>query len=285
MTLAGPAVPAEDIERFRRDGFVVLRGAFDPAPLAREVATAFARGFAATGHANVSAEAAIAFRYLPMMSEHTPDSLRLLNQFLGLAERFVGGAVVPVRAKAIEYHGASSSHRDSDLDIASVGFACYLDPLTHATGALRVVPGSHRSPDAAGGGASDDAVAVETAPGDVIVFDEHLLHASQGGDVRYQWRVDYLARPSDDDGRAVARDCFAGMYSPEWDGGYDVDAFPTYGPHWRRVCRPADGRLLAELGAYAAAGDEEAAARRRREAKNRSRDALYSNLEIPPREP
>ena len=255
-------VPGEDVRRFRREGFLVLREAFDPAPLAREVAAAFASGFAGTRH-NVSAEAAITFRYLPMMFERTPTSLRLLHDFLTLAERFVGGDVVPVRAKAVEYHGASSWHRDCDLEVASVSFACYLDPLTRASGALRVVPGSHRTRDVA---ADDvpDAFAVETAPGDAIVFDEHLLHASPGGGVRYQWRVDYLARPSGDDGHTIARDYVAGVYSPDWDGGYDVDAYPTYGPHWRRVCRPADGQLLAELGAYAAADAAESAARRRR---------------------
>jgi hypothetical protein len=262
-------VPAADVARFRRDGFVVLRDAFDPAPLVREVAAAFADGFAGTGHGNLSAEAAITFRYLPMMSERTPTSLGLLHRFLGYAEQFVGGDVVPVRAKAIEYHGGSSWHRDSELAIASLGFACYLDPLTGATGALRVVPGSHRTRGAAADGNTDGAVAVETAPGDVIVFDEHLMHASQGGDVRYQWRVDYLARPAGGDEQAVARDYFAGMYSPGWDGGYDVDAFPTYGTHWRRVCRPADGQVLADAGAYAAAEAEESAARRRQAAITR----------------
>jgi hypothetical protein len=169
-----------------------------------------------------------------------------------------------VRTKAVEYHGGSDWHRDHDLDVASVGFACYLEPLDAATGALRVVPGSHRSPRApapAAGPADDHAVATE--PGDVIVFDEHLLHASRGGTLRRQWRVDYVARPADAAQEAVVRRYFADIFSPEWDAGYDVDAFPTYGEHWRRVCDPADDALLDRVGAYAAAGEEEAAARAR----------------------
>jgi hypothetical protein len=100
-------LPVADVQRFRRDGFVVLRDAFDPAPLVRDVAAAFADGFAGDSHGNVSAEAAITLRYLPMMSERTPTSLGLLHRFLGLAEQFVGGDVVPVRAKAIELLRAS----------------------------------------------------------------------------------------------------------------------------------------------------------------------------------
>jgi hypothetical protein len=37
---------------------------------------------------------------------------------------------------------------------------------------------------------------IETEPGDLIVIDEHLFHASSGGAVRRQWRVDYLPVPA-----------------------------------------------------------------------------------------
>jgi len=252
------------VEQFRSDGFVVLRDAFDPAPLIAEVTEAFAEGFGDVGPNNVSAEAAIAFRYLPLMSERAPVSLELLHGFSATAAGLLGTPVLPVRAKAVEYHGGSSRHRDSELDLASLGFACYLEPLTAERGALRVVPGSHRGDP--GASSSSSEVAVETSPGDVIVFDEHLLHASDGGEVRHQWRVDYVARPTgaDADAQSIVRDYFAAMFSPEWDGGYDLDAYPTYGPHWRRVCPPADDALLDAVGAYAAAAEEEDAARRRR---------------------
>jgi hypothetical protein len=253
-------VTASDLGRFRRDGFVVLHQCFDPAPLAREVANAFADAFADSSAGNVSREAAITFRYLPMMSEHTPVSLALLDHFISAAEQLIGGAVIPVRAKAVEYHGASSWHRDSDLAVASAGFACYLEPLTAATGALRVVPGSHRAREVpTSEDANRRAVAVETVPGDVIVFDEHLLHASHGGLVRRQWRVDYVRRPTADSEGVLVRDYFAAMYSPDWDGGYDIDTYPTYGRHWRRTCRPDHDTLLDALGAYAAAAAEESA--------------------------
>lgn len=255
-----------DIDRYRLDGFVVLREHFDPAPLTAEVTAALADGFASIASMNVSAEADIAFRYLPMMSERTPISLELVRHFAALAERLVGRAALPVRAKAVEYHGSSAWHRDSELDLASVGFACYLQPLTATNGALQVLPGSHRHSRLADEQARV-AIAAESVPGDVIVFDEHLLHSSSGGGVRHQWRVDYVAKPATAGDHDLLRRYFAVMFSPEWDGGYDVDAYPTYGSHWRRTCQLTDDALLHTSGAYAAAADEESAARRRRDAE------------------
>ena len=78
--------------------------------------------------------------------------------------------------------------------------ALYLDPLTRKTGALRVIPGSHRygddfsdsihrnvpkSKDTLGiAGADIPAVALETTPGDVLIFNQNLKHSSFGGSKR-----------------------------------------------------------------------------------------------------
>lgn len=147
------------------------------------------------------------------------------------------------------------------------------------------MPGSHRPPfahavarlldgyaDAPGGIAGVSAeqlpgVVAETDPGDVIIFDEHLYHASRGGGARRQWRVDYIAAPADDEERAASAGYLASLFSPSWDGGYDVDQFPTYGEYWRRS-RPQWHAALDTLGACAAADAEETAARSR----TRSRD-------------
>ena len=264
----GSPVPDDVVTGFRRQGFAVLRGAFDPVVLGAEFDAALDRGFSRPGPLNASAEAAITFRYLPMMTSRTPVSLGLLRRFRPAAERLLGCEVLPVRTKAVEYHGGSSWHRDHELGVSSVGFACYLEPLDGATGALRVAPGSHRPP---WGTVPADEHAVATEPGDVIVFDEHLLHASRGGVLRRQWRVDYVARPTDAAQEDVVRHYFAGIFSPDWDAGYDVDAFPTYGDHWRGACHPADDALLDRVGAYAAAQAEEDAARARRAAGGAAR--------------
>jgi Phytanoyl-CoA dioxygenase (PhyH) len=243
---------------FRRAGWTVLRGEFEPTRLIAEVDDTLSRAFVRP-HRNTSPDAAISFRYVPMMSLATPCSLELLDACAIQAAELLERPVLPVRAKATEYHGESAWHRDSDLDYPSVGFLAYLDLLTSGDGALRAVPGSHRSarPD------EEQAVAIPTAPGDLIVIDEHVKHAAFGGTIRRQWRVDFIAEPHNGAEATAARAYFAGIFAPGWDGGYDVEAYPTYGDDWRRRCDPAVDTRLAELGAYALAGAEEAASRRR----------------------
>ncbi|MBI2192369.1 MAG: phytanoyl-CoA dioxygenase family protein [Planctomycetes bacterium] len=99
------------------------------------------------------------------------------------------------------YAGDTGWHSDGwHRDILHVKIALYLDPLTRDTGALRVIPGSHRigdhyadglqegvrkSQDLWGMGGRDvPAVALETRPGDVVLFNHNTKHASFGGSGR-----------------------------------------------------------------------------------------------------
>ena len=93
-------------------------------------------------------------------------------------------------------------------------------------------------------------------------MDEHVLHAAFGGSVRRQWRVDYLGVPVGGEESILTKLYFARLYDPEWDGGYDVDRYPSYGPDWRRSGRAAVAQLEA-LGAYDAAAAQEAFIRSR----------------------
>jgi len=104
---------------------------------------------------------------------------------------------------------------------------------------------------------------VVTEPGDMILFDEHLFHASFGGGTRRQWRVDYVCNPVSAEAEDHTKGYFADIYPPDWDGGYDVDRYPSYGPDWRDSGRPSVARLEA-LGAYELAARQEAFARARR---------------------
>jgi ectoine hydroxylase-related dioxygenase (phytanoyl-CoA dioxygenase family) len=77
----------------------------------------------------------------------------------------------------------------------TVKIAFYLDPVRRETGALRVIPGSHRLElDRWEGRSASDApnlwgiaeeqvpsVALESDPGDMVVFDQRLMHAAFGG--------------------------------------------------------------------------------------------------------
>jgi len=252
-------------------GFVVLRGYLDASAISFEFDQAMADGFSDPTHSNVGA-IGNRFRYLPMMCERTPVSTTLVCEFAELASELLDSPVLPGRAKSTAYLGSANWHRDSTLAVRSIGVVCYLEPLRAETGALRVLPGSHHRDfgDALERHSSQhntiEGVALETEPGDVIVFDERLFHASRGGSWRRQWRVDFITDGACDAGNADAADnilrgYYSGQFSPGWDAGYDVDAYPSYGCHWQTLNQRWNERLT-ELGAYAAAEDEEAYVRK-----------------------
>ena len=130
----------------------------------------------------------VGFHGVIMMCERTPVSLHLVDLLSDAGARLLGRTVLPGRGKGTRYFGSSGWHADSDLPIDSVSFVAYLDPLTATSGALRVRPGSHL-------GEAGDEVVVETAPGDLVAFDEHLVHGSVGGAIRRQWRSRLHRRP------------------------------------------------------------------------------------------
>jgi hypothetical protein len=106
------------------------------------------------------------------------------------------------------YLGGDGNYYTGDTGWHSDGFhrvgkylkiALYLDPVGRDTGALRVIPGSHRvdletawdarqasrSRDLSGiEGRDVPAVALESRPGDVVAFDHNLMHAAFGGSAR-----------------------------------------------------------------------------------------------------
>ncbi|MDQ1461915.1 MAG: hypothetical protein QOI08_3399 [Actinomycetota bacterium] len=254
----GVVLDDETRSDFRARGFVVLRAVFDPGPLSEEVDRALADGLRASATDN-NGSGGIEFRYVPMMCERTPVSMSLIDALAGTAAGLLSRAVLPMRAKGTHYFGGSEAHRDSEIDVASVGFLAYLEPLTAGSGALRVRPGSHVS------SASDtsDALteAVETRPGDVIALDEHLMHGSAGGRDRRQWRVDFIVDPVDAAETARVRECFSLTFPADWDGRYDVERYPSYGEYWRSANRPWVERLR-ELGVYELAEVQERASRR-----------------------
>jgi len=250
-------------EHFRTFGFVVVRHALDAGALSAEVDRALREGSRGSFESQVARGC-----YVPMMGERSPISLGLLDEFAAAAADLLRRPVLPVRAKCVRYSGSTGWHSDSDRELDSVGFVAYLEALAGDSGALRVLPGSHRPEfaralsdhDMSGAVDGVPGFVVTTEPGDVIVLDEHLYHASGGGVTRRQWRVDYVVDPVGDVQEAAVRDFFSSVYPPDWVGGYDAEAFPTYGPAWLASGRPYLGRLT-ELGAHAAAAFQEARAR------------------------
>ena len=259
----------ELVTQFRSAGFVVLCDVFDPLPLAAELTAALSDAFRGSAPANVGSGGS-SFRYVPMMGERTPHSLALLDTLSELAPTMLGRAAVATRAKGTEYFGETAWHRDSDRNLDSVGFVAYLEPLHGLDGVLRVLPGSHRRdlstiPVGVPARSATVGEVVETEPGDVIVFDEHLYHGSARGTKRHQWRVDFFADPQTAQEAAEVNAYLAGIFQVGWDGGYDIDRYPSYSQQWRTSRRRAAKRLH-ELGAYTLADAEENAARARRAA-------------------
>lgn len=89
------------------------------------------------------------------------------------------------------YVGDGLWHPDCHGDpVVQVKWAMYLDPLTPETGALRLVPGSHRQgwqgnldTRALWGIGMEEVPCVvpDNRPGDVIVFNQMILHNALGG--------------------------------------------------------------------------------------------------------
>jgi hypothetical protein len=246
------------VGRFCEQGFVVLRDEIDPGPISEEVGRVFLDDFR-PGHAArtlAQGSGTVTFQYLPMMCERTAVSLALLDRFSAIAAELMGRAVLPGRAKGTRYFGDTAWHRDSDHAIASLGCVAYLESVEETSGALRVLVGSHtdhtmKVPDLRSGDAATlCGEVIETMPGDVIIFDEHLLHGSTGGGERRQWRVDFVIDPRDDD-EFTSVGAWFGQSIPDeqHDPGYDAERYPSYGPYWQTRDRPWTNRL-ADLGVY-----------------------------------
>jgi hypothetical protein len=270
ITYPAPAHPSElvlDVPHFRTFGFVVIRQLFDARLIAAEIDHVMQHGRKSSFEASPSAQ--IHFQYVPMMTAETPASLALLDRTETIAATLLASPVLPTRAKGVRYSGNTAWHTDSDLPIASLGIVTYFESLGEESGALRVLPGSHRaefstslrSLGIAGKPAETlPSHAILSEPGDIIVFDEHLFHASFGGQPRRQWRVDFIADPATAEAEEQARVYFRELYCPDWDGGYDVDLYPSYGSDWLHSRRSAVARLKA-LGVYELAAKQEAFAR------------------------
>jgi hypothetical protein len=244
------AFDADAVRSFREAGFAVVTGALAPGELAAEIDAVFDDAFG--DETLQQGSGGIRFASVPMMTERTPHSVLLADALADAAASAFGRPVLPGRAKGTRYIGESALHSDSELDIPSLGCVAYLEPLRRGHGALVVRPHNQ-----------SEVVALETEPGDIIVFDEHLTHGSRGGDVRRQWRVDFIADPRTEHETDLVRRSFAQIFDVKWDAGYDVDRYPSFGAWWQRMHQEWSARL-DDLGIIAMARDWEAAQRGRR---------------------
>jgi Phytanoyl-CoA dioxygenase (PhyH) len=244
----------EQIDHYQTFGFVVLPHWLDEgetAALGQELDRALRDGYG-DHFGDREPAGGIDGQWLPMMSrQRTPTSLGLVEdpRFLQAASQLLGGPVLPTFAEGYLLFGEAGFHTDCGTGSQGVKFVAYLEPLTAATGALRLMAGSHhrdfgaavaawdirhRAMDAEGLrtklAALPCAVAV-TQPGDVIAFDWHTWHASVGGRDRRQWIISYAKDPATTDEAGRLRD-FLGSLAPEGDEPFDHHAYPCYDGHW-----------------------------------------------------
>ena len=124
-------------------------------------------------------------------------------RILGIAAPLLGADFNYMGSDGNYYVGDTGWHSDGwkkATDPTHLKIAFYLDPLTRDSGALRVIPGSHRQGEPyadwlqekvkgsqdewAIGGADVPAMALETQPGDVVCFNHNTKHAAFGGSKR-----------------------------------------------------------------------------------------------------
>jgi hypothetical protein len=155
------------------------------------------------------------------------------------------------------YHGDTTWHWDAEAPPHTPFYkvAIYLDPLTRDTGALRVIPGTHRIADAYAQrarsanrcqselGISADAVpcvALETKPGDLILFHQNLIHGScGGGDRRRMFAINIAPRAETEEQLAALRG-YLGFHLAPW-GEH------AHGPLMRENASPRRMRHLAQV--------------------------------------
>lgn len=141
---------------------------------------------------------------VPFIDQHeTLCSLLDDPRILGIAEPLLGANFNYMGSDGNYYVGDTGWHSDGwkkATDPTHLKIAFYLDPLTRDSGALRVIPGSHRQGEPyadwlqekvkgsqdewAIAGADVPAMALETQPGDVVCFNHNTKHAAFGGSKR-----------------------------------------------------------------------------------------------------
>jgi hypothetical protein len=131
----------------------------------------------------------------PFPDKHpTLASLIDTPEIHGMATSLLGDDFNLMASDGNYYAGDTGWHSDGwHTHPMHIKIAFYLDPLTRDTGALRVIPGSHIVGDKFSESLSAQiqsvglhgkdipALALETTPGDILVFNHNLKHAAFGG--------------------------------------------------------------------------------------------------------
>ena len=203
----------EQIEHFRTFGFLALLGALDGVTLG-ELIEELDAAIVAAGPRDTEG-GGVTGHYIPAGDRQA--SAELVERFQPLAEQLLGREAFPVAAHEILFFAEAWWHVDVGPAVPALKVAAYLETLDARNGALRVLPGTHLSPQAELGALHRmnphhvPCYVIESKPGDVIVFHAHLWHAALNGRDRRQWSVEYFAFPENERERSELK-----RLGPEW---------------------------------------------------------------------
>lgn len=214
----------DQIHQFRVFGFIVLRQAFDTGEIASLGRHADEIWTAELGKAPAEVEH---ISMAPFLELH-PETIGLIEddrlfgpmtQLLGEDMMWMGSeGVQGTMTRRTAHHWHADRPGTRELNYLRIKIMLYLDPMRKEAGALRVLPGSHRSPfhealmpfqerhgldDPLFFGEPGNEVpchAVETDPGDALIFNQNLYHAVYGKAGRRRYiALKYACRPASDD--------------------------------------------------------------------------------------
>ncbi len=186
------------------------------------------------------------------------------SRIVGILSGVIGDDFYYCSGDGNYYTGDTPWHPDGNWgQLFAVKLAFYLDPVRRDTGALRVIPGSHdpahlvraqkidpnRSEEQLGFAPRDfpGNVALDSDPGDVVIFNHDLYHSAWGGGSRRRMFTMNCTRAIHSPGDEVLAKQYLSVHTP---GGYNVETgagmyFPlmldTAGPErMRRLRAPAE---------------------------------------------
>lgn len=205
----GGRLSESHVNFYRAFGHLIVRGMLSQHEMT--IIRAESRAAMAERHArndfDPSAEAERERRqWCPMMKPDTPFHAGLLEdvRFLSLATQLCADDVIGIKVAANRFGGSTPWHRDvfTSKD-GGIKFVCYHEPVRRANGALRLLPLSQMIGDNYLFAEKlkrlpvDDVpcTALETDPGDVIVFNIRAWHGSFGGTERYSSDLSYYNNP------------------------------------------------------------------------------------------
>lgn len=252
----------QQIDQFQTFGFLIFRQVFTPQELAI-IEGEYEKGLT-SAYPDKPFDGSQR-HWTCTMGPQTPLMTSLLEdaRFHLPAQQLYGEDVLGVMADANRYVGHTGWHPDHNADPTKdcygVKFAYYLDPVGAQSGALRVVPGSHKYPlhheirDTIKRCKLDildvPSYVCDSQPGDVVAFDLRLWHASWGGSAgRRMCTFVYYNDPKDATEEAASRQRAAGFITMNAYFGRPHE--PIYHPEWlaNRSVSPLRQRWIERLG-------------------------------------